>query len=84
MEDRAFQVGDKVLHPEFGDGLILDVRGAGDSASALVSFSDKSQRRLMLKFAKLNLREPAAAPVPGAEPAAKKGAKKARRRAESA
>jgi hypothetical protein len=58
MEERALQVGDWVTHAEFGDGLILEVRGAGESASALVSFSDKSQRRLMLKFAKLGRREP--------------------------
>jgi hypothetical protein len=68
MEERALQVGDWVLHPEFGDGLVLELRGAGDSASALVSFSDKSQRRLMLKFAKLNRREPPPGATAAAEP----------------
>jgi len=77
MEDRALQVGDWVTHPEFGDGLILDVRGAGESASALVSFSDKSQRRLMLKFAKLDRREP----PPGAATAATPAKVRAPRRA---
>jgi hypothetical protein len=80
MEDRALQVGDWVLHPEFGDGLILELRGAGDSASALVSFSDKSQRRLMLKFAKLNRREPppeaAAQAVASAKPRSTRGGKR--------
>ena len=54
MNERDLQVGDWVRHPEFGDGLILDARGAGDAASVLVSFPDKSQRRLVIKFARLS------------------------------
>jgi len=74
MEERVFQVGEWVVHPEFGEGLILDVRGAGESASALVSFSDKSQRRLVLKFAKLDRKEP----PPGAARAKSAGTAKPR------
>ena len=58
MNERDLQVGDWVRHPEFGDGLILDAKGAGDSASVLVSFPDKSQRRLVIKFARLSRVEP--------------------------
>jgi hypothetical protein len=58
MNERNFQVGDWVRHPEFGDGLILESKGGGESASVLVSFPDNSRRRLMLKFAKLSLLEP--------------------------
>lgn len=58
MSERDFQVGDWVRHPEFGDGLILESKGGGESASVLVSFPDNSRRRLMLKFAKLSLLEP--------------------------
>ncbi len=78
MEERAFQVGEWVRHPEFGDGLILDVRGAGDTASALVSFSDKSQRRLMIKFAKLDRREPPPGSAKPDQPGGKKGVRKPR------
>jgi hypothetical protein len=58
MSERDFQVGDWVRHPEFGDGLILESKGGGESASVLVSFPDNSRRRLMVRFAHLSLLEP--------------------------
>ena len=58
-DQRDFQVGDKVQHPEFGDGLVLEARGSGDKASVLVSFDDKTKRKLAVKFAKLTLLTPA-------------------------
>ena len=66
MNDRDFQVGDWVRHPEFGDGLILESRGGGESASVLVSFPDNSRRRLMVKFARLSRLEPPPGPPPRA------------------
>ena len=63
MNDRDFEVGYWVRHPEFGDGLILESRGGGESASVLVSFPDKSQRRLMVKFARLSRLEPPPGPL---------------------
>jgi len=70
MNEREFQVGDWVRHPEFGDGLILESKGGGDSASVLVSFPDNSRRRLMLRFARLSLLEP----PPGSKGKAEHGA----------
>jgi len=58
MSDQDFEVGDWVRHPEFGDGLILESKGGGESASVLVSFPDNSRRRLMVKFARLSRLEP--------------------------
>ena len=62
-DQRDFQVGDQVQHPEFGDGLVLEARGSGDVASLLVSFDDKIKRRLAVRFAKLTLLTPAPAPT---------------------
>ena len=62
-DQRDFQVGDRVQHPEFGDGLVLETRGSGDQASVLVSFDDKMKRKLLVRFAKLTLLTPAAAPT---------------------
>jgi hypothetical protein len=53
-----FRVGEWVRHPEFGDGLVLEARGSGDTHSVLVSFPDNSKRRLMVKFARLSKVEP--------------------------
>lgn len=52
MEDDV-KVGDWVRHTEFGDGLVLETRGKGESATVVVSFPDNTRRRLMLKFARL-------------------------------
>ena len=59
MDEREFQVGDRVQHSEFGDGLVLETRGKGDQASVVVSFDDKTKRRLAVRFAKLTLIAPA-------------------------
>ena len=65
-EPRDFQVGDRVQHPEFGDGLVLEARGSGEAASLLVSFDDRMKRKLAVRFAKLTLLAPAAPPpTPG-------------------
>lgn len=63
-DQREFQVGDRVQHPEFGDGLVLEARGSGDQASVLVSFDDKMKRKLLVRYAKLTLLAPAEPPVP--------------------
>jgi len=47
-------VGDRVSHKVFGEGLVLETSGNGDSHSVVVSFSsDRSQRKLMTKYANL-------------------------------
>ena len=52
--DEAFRVGDRVNHRVFGEGLVLETSGQGERQSVVVSFSsDKSQRRLLLKYANL-------------------------------
>ena len=67
MNERDFQVGDRVQHAEFGDGLVLETKGKGDQASLLVTFDDKMKRRLAVRFAKLTLLAPAQTrePPPG-------------------
>lgn len=65
MNPPEFKVGDRVRHPEFGNGLILETKGHGDQASVFVSFDDKSKRRLVVRLAKLTLLEPPAAPHRG-------------------
>ena len=59
MDERDFQVGDRVQHTEFGDGLVLETKGKGDQASVVVSFDDKTRRRLAVRFARLTLLAPA-------------------------
>ena len=47
-------MGDRVSHKVFGEGLVLEMSGDGEGQSVLVSFSsDRSQRKLMTRFANL-------------------------------
>ncbi len=64
-DQRDFQVGDRVQHAEFGDGLVLETKGSGEKASLLVSFDDKVKRRLAVRFAGLSLLAAAPAPTRG-------------------
>ena len=66
MNQRDYQVGDRVQHPEFGAGLVLETKGQGEKASVLVSFDDKSKRKLAVRFAKLTLLTPSQTRGPGA------------------
>lgn len=53
----AFVVGASVLHPRFGQGIIKNIDGTLDNKVATVHFSsfDDSDRRIMLKFAKMQV-----------------------------
>jgi DNA helicase II / ATP-dependent DNA helicase PcrA len=57
QEEAPFQPGSRVRHVKFGEGRVMQISGSGDSASAVVIFSDKVPRTLMLKFAKLDVVE---------------------------
>lgn len=62
MESVEFHVGDRVSHPQFGDGLVLDAKGRGEEATLLVSFADQGQRKLKVRLARLTLIERGAQP----------------------
>lgn len=51
------QAGMKVLHLKFGEGKVLSIDGGKDNRVATIYFNDidNSQRRIMLRFAKLQI-----------------------------
>ncbi len=49
----GFKVGDDVRHNTFGEGVILDLRGAGDKTEAVVRFPDVGEKTLLLAWAPL-------------------------------
>ena len=51
--DPGFRVGDDVVHDTFGEGVVLDIEGRGDSAEAVVRFRDAGEKRLLLAWAPL-------------------------------
>jgi DNA helicase-2/ATP-dependent DNA helicase PcrA len=49
----GLHVGAEVRHPTFGEGVVLDVEGAGDATRVSVRFRRAGTKRLMLKYAAL-------------------------------
>src|SRR5689334_14295734 len=50
----GLRVGDDVSHERFGEGVIIDIEGAGDKAEAIVRFrGDAGEKRLLLVWAPL-------------------------------
>ena len=54
--DLGLRVGDDVEHPAFGEGVIIDLRGQGDSAEATVNFPGVGTKHLSLAWAPLRKR----------------------------
>ena len=53
--EMEFKPGDNVVHAHFGKGKIIALNGAGDKRQALVQFLNVGRKKLMLKYAKLEL-----------------------------
>lgn len=51
----GLSVGQRVNHERFGDGEVISLEGSGGDAKVTVLFKNFGERRLLLKFAKLNL-----------------------------
>lgn len=51
--DLGLKVGDDVRHAKFGEGVIIDMAGAGDKAEARVRFPGVGEKQLLLSWAPL-------------------------------
>ncbi len=57
-DSNMIEVGNKVLHLKFGEGSVTAIEGAKDNRVATIVFkelTDQPQRKIMLKFAKLQI-----------------------------
>ena len=54
----VFQAGDKVRHPKFGEGQIIQRSGTGDNTKFVVKFVEEGEKRLLACFAKLKRIQP--------------------------
>ncbi len=52
-EGLGFNLGQRVSHPIFGEGVILHVEGSGPNAHIEINFDDAGTKRLVLQYAKL-------------------------------
>jgi hypothetical protein len=83
-----FKVGDRVSHPNLGEGDILDLYSYGEEVVAVISFEKWGQKKIVMSYAKLTVVEPPEAeeePENKGEGGRKKGkrAAKARTKAET-
>jgi len=51
----GISIGSNVMHPSFGDGVILALEGSGDASRVTVQFQRAGIKRLMLKYAALQI-----------------------------
>ncbi len=59
IETGGLQIGHKVLHDRFGEGVVTAFEESGPNTKAVVDFVHSGQKKLLLKFAKLTLLEEA-------------------------
>jgi DNA helicase II / ATP-dependent DNA helicase PcrA len=52
-DQEDFAVGDRVLHPTFGPGRLLELSGTPGSEEALIAFDEYGTKRLLLAYAPL-------------------------------
>ncbi len=55
-QELGLRIGDDVEHPAFGDGVIIDITGAGEKAEATINFAGVGTKHLALAWAPLKKR----------------------------
>ena len=50
----GYQLGQRVAHPKFGEGTVLNYEGSGEHARIQVNFDDFGSKWLVMSFARLN------------------------------
>jgi DNA helicase-2/ATP-dependent DNA helicase PcrA len=51
--ESGFKVGDDIVHGKWGDGVVMDLRGAGDKTEITINFPTVGQKVLLLAWAPL-------------------------------
>ncbi len=55
MNETGMNIGQRVSHAKFGEGIIIDVEGAGDHARVQVNFDFEGSKWLVLNYANLQV-----------------------------
>ena len=51
----GFHVGQDVMHPKFGHGIIKEIEGSGDGTKLTIAFGRGITKKLVKKFAQLKI-----------------------------
>jgi hypothetical protein len=52
-ENHGLRIGDEIVHPTFGEGIIINIRGQGEKAEAAIRFRLVGEKHLSLAWAPL-------------------------------
>lgn len=52
-EDQGFRLGERVLHPYFGEGKIVGISGANQNLKLTIDFTSVGRKQIMVAYAKL-------------------------------
>jgi DNA helicase-2/ATP-dependent DNA helicase PcrA len=55
INQTGINIGQQVRHAKFGEGVVIDVEGAGDHARAQVNFANEGSKWLVLNYANLQI-----------------------------
>ena len=55
MSETGFQLGQRVAHPKFGEGVVLNAEGSGGSARVQVNFESEGAKWLVIAYANLEV-----------------------------
>ena len=55
VEESGIYIGAGVRHPTFGEGVVLELEGGGDATRISIQFRGAGMKRLMLKYAALEV-----------------------------
>jgi DNA helicase-2/ATP-dependent DNA helicase PcrA len=53
FEETGFQLGQRVVHRKFGEGIVLNYEGSGEHGRVQVNFDEFGSKWLVLAYAKL-------------------------------
>ena len=53
IPETSLALGQRVMHPKFGEGLVINFEGSGPKARVQVNFDDVGSKWLVVGFAKL-------------------------------
>jgi DNA helicase-2/ATP-dependent DNA helicase PcrA len=55
LADSGLHLGSRVLHPKFGEGVLISFEGQGASTRVQVNFTTEGSKWLVLQYARLEV-----------------------------
>jgi DNA helicase-2/ATP-dependent DNA helicase PcrA len=50
VHNNGYRIGEKVIHPLFGQGIVKKIEGIGNDTKVVISFSDHGSKKILASF----------------------------------